>query len=97
MAVQVMKSEEARVRWRDVLDLTSAGETEVVVERYGKPVSAVISYEHYKLIQTLLEEIRSVQRADKALTAWQSAPDRARPYAELRQELIEEGLLDGEQ
>lgn len=95
MTVQVMKSEEARVRWRDVLDLTSTGDTEVVIERYGKPTSAVISYEHYKLIQTLLDEIRSVQRADQALTTWQTAPERARSYTDLRRELIEEGLLDG--
>ena len=43
MSVQVMKSEDARTNWRDVLDLTSAGNTDVVIERYGKPTSAVIS------------------------------------------------------
>jgi PHD/YefM family antitoxin component YafN of YafNO toxin-antitoxin module len=96
MSVQVMKSEEARINWRDVLDLTSAGNTDVVIERYGKPTSAVISYAHYQVIQSLLDEIRALNLADEAFQLWKENPARARPYADFRQELIDEDLMDGD-
>jgi prevent-host-death family protein len=96
MSVQVMKSEDARIKWRDVLDLTSAGNIDVVIERYGKPTSAVISYAHYQAIQALLEELRSLQRADEAFLAWQEDPARARAYTEFRQDLINEDLMDAD-
>lgn len=45
MTVQVMKSDEARTNWRDLLDTASAGEFDIVIERYGKPTATVVNYE----------------------------------------------------
>ncbi len=36
MTIKTMKSEDARIRFRDVMDEVSAGSTEIVVERYHK-------------------------------------------------------------
>ena len=94
MSVQVMKSEDARINWRSVLDVTSTGNTDVVIERYGRPVSAVISFDHYQMLQAMLDELRSLNRADVAFEAWKQDPERARSYQAFREELIAEGLLD---
>jgi len=94
MSVQVMKSEEARINWRSVLDVTSTGSADVVIERYGKPVSAVISFDHYQILESVLDELRSLKRADDAFDAWKQDPKRARSYQSFREELMAEGLLD---
>jgi prevent-host-death family protein len=42
-AVTTMKADEARVKLRDILDATIAGD-EVVIERYNKPTAVVVNY-----------------------------------------------------
>ncbi|CUS03620.2 protein of unknown function [Candidatus Promineifilum breve] len=42
--VQHISSEQARARWRDILDATAAGE-QIVIERYGRPVAILIPYQ----------------------------------------------------
>lgn len=56
MVVKTVRSEEARTRLRDVMDEVTAGEAEVVIERYGKPTVAVISYKEYQRIQAEREK-----------------------------------------
>ena len=43
MALQVFNANEARLKWRDIVDAASTGETITVIERYHKPVAVVIS------------------------------------------------------
>ena len=43
MGEKRFSSEEARTRWREVLDAAAAGER-VVIERYGQPVAVVTGY-----------------------------------------------------
>lgn len=50
-AVQILGSREARDQWREVLDAAILGKA-TVVERYGKPVAAVVPVE-------VLEELKS--------------------------------------
>jgi prevent-host-death family protein len=47
MSVMTVKSDEARIRMRDILDETVAGR-EVVIQRYNKPVAVVVPYELWK-------------------------------------------------
>jgi prevent-host-death family protein len=74
-----MSSEQARTEWRNLLDLASQGDTDIVIERHGKATAAVIGYEAYRAIQSTLAEIR----------ANTSAQERGRQMAAILQELAE--------
>jgi prevent-host-death family protein len=54
---QTYSSSQARAQWRDVLDLAAAG-TDVVIERHGKPMVAVIAYDDYVVLQDKLDVLR---------------------------------------
>ncbi len=94
MTVQVMKSDEARTNWRDLLDTASAGEIDIVIERYGKPTATVVNYEQYLQAKAILEELRAIQDADKMVQKWLENPELGRPYSEIRKRLVDEGILD---
>lgn len=61
---KVLKSPSARANWRDVLDQVK--EADVVVERYGSPVVAIIPYADYSAIREQLENLRAVRQAQSA-------------------------------
>lgn len=71
MALQHMQSEEARTQWRTILDLVSQEETDIVVERHGKPTAVVMGYASYEAIQAMLTERRtaSPQRQGQQMAA----------------------------
>jgi len=94
MSQQTLKANEARSRWREIVDGVLVG-GDVVIERYGKPTVAVIPYDDYLALQEELEDLRAARRAEAALQAWERDHSRARPYSEVRREMVEEGLLDG--
>lgn len=96
MTVKTLKSDAARNHWRDLLDEVAAG-ADVVIERYNKPVAALIRYEDYLALQEELDDLRAAQRAREALEEWRRDPSTARPYSEIRTELIEAGILDAEE
>lgn len=95
MPYQILNSDDARTRWRDVLDTAGSGQ-DVVIARYGKAMAAVIPIADYEALQEELEDLRAARRAQVALAAWRTDPGRGRPYAAVRQELAAEGLLDRE-
>jgi len=95
MAYQILNSDEARSRWRDILDAAGAG-ADVVIARYGKPMAAVIPIADYEALIEELADLRAGRRAQAALEAWRAQPGRGRPYTEVRAELVAEGLLDSE-
>lgn len=59
MTLRTMNSEQARTRWRALLDLASQEDVDIVIERHGKATAAVISYEMYQALQPALAEIRA--------------------------------------
>jgi prevent-host-death family protein len=79
MTLRTMSSEQARTEWRNLLDLASRGDTDIVIERHGKATAAVIGYETYRAIQGTLAELR----------ASASAQERGRQMAAILQELAE--------
>lgn len=95
MAYQILSSEDARTRWRDILDAAGTGQ-DVVIARYGKPMAAVIPIADYDALLEELEDLRAARRAQAALDAWQEDRNRGRPYAAVREELVAEGLIDRE-
>ncbi len=94
MSVTVVSSREARQRWRDLLDSVYSGATDVVIERYGKPVAALIAFDDYDELQEYLEDLRLSREATKAYEEWREDPSSARPWEEVEAELLAEGWLD---
>lgn len=96
MDVTTWDSRRARENWRDLLDMAAAGKADIVITRHGKPAAALIDYNDYLALQEELDELRSARRAQAALERWRLDPASGRPYSEIRQELIADGLLDDE-
>ena len=93
MTLQVVDSNRARIHWRNVLDTARAG-TDSVIEHYGTRTAAVIPWVDYEALQDELDDLRAARRAAVAVAAWERDPSLGRPYAEIRAELVAEGLLD---
>jgi prevent-host-death family protein len=91
-----LDSNEARSRWREVLD-AGAKKLDVVITRYGKPVSVVIDYEDYAALQEELDELRAGQRAQAELDKWLKDPSIATPWDDFKAELAAKGVLDDEE
>jgi prevent-host-death family protein len=93
MTVKVYSSDQARAKWRDVLDTAVAGQ-DIIIERYGKPTVAVIAYEDFAEFNEILQDLRDAREAQQILAEWRRDPGIARPWEEFEAELIAEGLLD---
>jgi prevent-host-death family protein len=96
MAARIMKSDAVRMGWRDVLDDVADGD-DILVERYNKPVAALIAYEDYIALQDELDDLRSARRAQAALEAWRKDPSLARPWEEIKAELHKRDSAEDEQ
>jgi prevent-host-death family protein len=94
MVIETISSREARTKWRDVLDKVMSRRVDVVIERSGKPVAVMISVEDYKMLRDELDDLRAAQRAADAYEEWKRDPSTARSYAEIRKEMVRDGLLD---
>lgn len=94
MTVRTIDSNRARALWREILDAAQAGEQDLIVERYGKPVAALIAYEDFVALQDELDDLRAARLAGAALEAWRREPGRAVPYESYRAGLVAERLLD---
>ena len=51
MTVKTFKSDEARLKLRDILDDVLRGDTEVIIERYNKPSAVVVNYEQWQALK----------------------------------------------
>ena len=74
MTVETFKSEEARSRWRDVLDIALTG-GRVIVERYAKPQAVILGYKQFSDLVRRVEELeawREAQRIDRDITEGRS-------------------------
>ena len=91
MPVTTIGSREARQKWRDLLDEVYTGTADIVVERNGKPMAALIPYEDYLAIAEALDDLRAARRVAAAHKASQQS---GRSYDEIRAELASKGLLD---
>ncbi len=94
MTAQILKSDTARIHWRRILDAARAGR-DTVIEHYDTPTAAVIPYEDFLALQDELDDLRAGRRAKTALEAWQRDPSRGRAWADVKADMIRDGLLDG--
>jgi prevent-host-death family protein len=97
MTIKTLKSDAARNAWRDVIDDVATGDDVVIVERYNKPLVAVIPYAAFLALQEEIDEWRTAQQAQAVLDAWRKDPSTARPWEEVESELVANGLLDAEE
>jgi prevent-host-death family protein len=93
MAVTKIKSGEARIKWRDLLDQVYAGTTDIIIERSGKDVAVLIPAADYAAIRDVLDELRMARRASAAYAEWQRDPSVARSWEEVEAELVQKGLV----
>jgi prevent-host-death family protein len=91
MPVTTVGSREARQKWRDLLDAAHLGSADIVIERNGKPIAALIPYEDYLALAEALDDLRAARRVAEAYKASQQS---GRSYDEIRAELASKGLLD---
>ena len=59
----IVKSGEARARFRDLLDQVLSGKGDVIIERNGKNVAVMIPAEDYEQVREKLEAVRAVREA----------------------------------
>jgi prevent-host-death family protein len=95
MTVTKIKSGQARIKWRDLLDQVYAGAADIIIERSGKDVAALIPARDYEAVREELDELRSARQAAAAYAEWQRDPCVARPWDEVEAELAKKGLVDG--
>jgi len=93
MTTKVTSSDQARARWREVLDTAVSGDS-IIIKRYGKPTAAVIPYQDFIELEERLEDLRDIREARIALEEWRRDPSTARPWEEVKADLIADGLLD---
>ncbi|MCX6038624.1 MAG: type II toxin-antitoxin system Phd/YefM family antitoxin [Chloroflexi bacterium] len=91
MVTTTVKSGEARIKWRDLLDQVLAGKGDVMIERNGKNVAVMIPAVDYEQIQEALEELRAAREAAAAYEEWKRNPSIARPWDEVEAELGKTG------
>jgi prevent-host-death family protein len=84
---KTVKSGDARAMWRDLLDRVYAGQEDVVIERNGKDVVALIPAEDYEAVREALEDLRSARAAAAAYAEWKRDPSVARPWEDIDAEL----------
>jgi hypothetical protein len=85
MQAKVMSSEEIRSDWRNVSDAVMGGAI-VVMERYGKPLMAMIPYADYIALQEQLEDLRDLRLAEAAHAEYKRDPSIARSWEEVKAE-----------
>jgi len=93
--MRTVNANEARTKWRDVLDTVAAGKP-VVVERYGKPVAAVIPFDAYEALAEQIEDLEDERAADVALAEYLRDPSGAMALEDLDAELEEMEVSEGE-
>ena len=87
MPAKTMSSDEARSNWRRLLEGALTGDSDTIIERYGRPIGALIPFSDYIAVLETLEEMRLARQAMPALEEWQNDPSTARPWREVFAEL----------
>jgi prevent-host-death family protein len=83
----IIKSGEARARFRDMLDQVLSGKGDVIIERNGRNVAVMIPAADYEKIRDELDELRAVREAVAAYEEWTKNPSVGRPFNEVDAEL----------
>jgi prevent-host-death family protein len=94
MAVQILDSNTAHKKLRDLLNRAMTGDMDVIITRYGKPIVAVIPYQDYIGLQEELEALRAERDPSAAYKEWQHDSSTGESWPEVKAEFIAKGLID---
>ncbi len=83
MNILTMKSDEARNRWRDLIDAALAG-GQVIIERYNKPMAVLVGYEQWQRMQRRLVELETLHEAKQALARIDRGEAKTTSHEELK-------------
>lgn len=81
-----MSSDEARSKWREILDAAVAG-NQVVIERYGKPVAVIVPHSQYVQSPGQAETVRE-ETAVYQVSNWEA--EKKELINEIKTELLQE-------
>lgn len=90
MPTKIIKSGEARARFRDLLDQVLAGKGDVIIERNGKSVAVMIPAADYEQLRESLDEIRAIREAAARYEEWKADPSVARNWETVKNELLDD-------
>jgi len=63
MMIEHFTSDEARSRWRDMVDIATIHGGRAIIERYGKPVAVVIGYVQMNALLQQIQELEAWKEA----------------------------------
>lgn len=89
-----LKSNDARIKWRAILD-TARGGGDTVIVHYDTPTAVVIPYADFLALQDEFDDLRAARRAQATYEAWLENPNLGRPWEEIKAEWERDGLIDG--
>jgi prevent-host-death family protein len=87
MTSYTINSREARKKMREVLDSVYLKDQDVVIERNGKPIAAIIPLEDYLALKDELEDLRAGREADREYAKWKAHPESAVSLEDFEAEL----------
>ncbi len=74
--IQTLKASDVRSNWSQLLNQVFRGETEVVVEKSGIPVAAIVSAQDYQKLQQIKQaRKRDFDVINRMRTAFKGIPD----------------------
>jgi len=88
MTITRIKSGEARMNWREMIDQVLIGRSDIMIERNGKDVAVLIPAGDYQEIRANLEDLRADRRAAQAYAEWQRDDAVARPWQAIEGEIL---------
>jgi prevent-host-death family protein len=87
-ALKEVSSRDARKQWRWILDTVMTGDSDVAISRHGQEIAVIIPANDYYAIAEELEELRLARLAESIYEDYLSDRDSAKPYEEVRAELL---------
>lgn len=92
MTVKTVRSEAARMQWRETVEAAYVDRADVVIERYGKPIVTVVSYARWQELLKRLKEFELTAQVTLAYQAMQTDPTSDVSEEEYQQLLEKAGL-----
>jgi len=84
----IVKSHLARKGWRSLLDQVLKGD-DVIIERSGVQIAALIPIKDYMAMQEDLADLRFAREAAEEYKTWKSNPETAEPWEQVKDDLTE--------
>jgi hypothetical protein len=66
MSVVTIRSEDARMQWRETIEAAYVDKKDVVIERYGKPIVTVIAHKKWLAMVKRLKQLELTEKGVKA-------------------------------